>query len=174
MRYKLDGIGVDFDPSTTWVAPSADIVGNVKLGPGSSVWWNAVIRGDNELISVGARSNVQDGSVLHTDPGYPLMIGEDVTIGHMCMLHGCTIGDGSLIGIGSIILNGAKIGKNCLVGANSLVTENKEFEDGTMIIGSPAKAVKKLSPEQLEGMAQNSHWYVERAKLYASKLELDD
>lgn len=174
MRYKLDGVSVDYDADKTWVAPSADIIGRVKLEEDASVWWNAVIRGDNELITVGARSNVQDGSVLHTDPGYPLIIGEDVTIGHMCMLHGCTIGAGSLIGIGSIILNGAKIGKNCLVGANSLVTENKEFEDGTMIMGSPAKPIKKLSPEQLEGMAQNSHWYVERAKLYASKLELED
>lgn len=146
--YSLDGIA----PRTPengrfFVAKTAVVVGDVALGEDSSVWFNAVLRGDNERITIGDRSNVQDGCVLHTDPGFPLEIGPDCTLGHAAIVHGCVIGAGSLVGMGATILNGAKIGKSCLVGANALVTEGKEFPNFSMIIGSPAKAVKTLGPE---------------------------
>ena len=131
-----------------WIAPNAQLMGRIVLKEDVSIWWGAILRGDNDPITVGERSNVQDGSVLHTDEGTPLTIGEDVTIGHMVMLHGCSIGDGSLIGIGSIVLNGARIGKGCLVGANTLITEGKEFPDNSMIVGSPGRVLKTLTPEQ--------------------------
>ena len=143
-----------------WIAPNAVVAGHVILKKNASVWFGAVLRGDNEAITVGENSNVQDNSVLHTDFGSPLTIGSNVTIGHMVMAHGCTIGDGSLIGIGSIILNGAKIGKNCLVGAGALITEGKEFPDGSMILGSPAKVVRELAPEQAARMGAGSLSYV--------------
>ena len=155
-----------------WVADSADVIGNVELGDGANVWFGAVIRGDNlEPICIGQRSNIQDGSVLHADPGKPLFIGDDVTIGHKVMLHGCTIGDGSLIGIGAIVLNGARIGKGCLVGAGSLVTEGKEFPDGSMIMGSPAKVVRALSPEQSQGLRGIAAHYVDNAKRFTLGLK---
>ena len=132
MMYSLDGQKVDAHPES-WVAPTASVMGNVKLEKNASVWWGAVIRGDNDLITVGEGANIQDGSVLHTDSGYPMEIGKNVTIGHMVMLHGCTIGEGSLIGIGSVVLNGAKIGKGCLIGAKALITEGKEIPDLSLI-----------------------------------------
>src|SRR5580693_1925754 len=131
-----------------WIAPTATVVGHVILKKNASVWFGAVLRGDNDPVIVGENSNIQDNSVLHTDVGSPLTIGDNVTVGHMVMLHGCTIGDGALIGIGAVVLNGAKIGRNCLVGAGALITENKEFPDGTMILGAPAKVVRELAPEQ--------------------------
>ena len=143
-----------------WIAPNAVVAGHVILKKNASVWFGAVLRGDNEPIIIGENSNVQDNSVLHTDIGSPLTIGDNVTIGHMVMLHGCTIGDGTLIGIGSIVLNGAKIGKNCLVGAGALITEGKEFPDGTMILGSPAKVVRELAPEQAARMGMGALGYV--------------
>ncbi|MGH6971578.1 MAG: gamma carbonic anhydrase family protein [Caulobacteraceae bacterium] len=143
-----------------WIAPNAVVAGHVILKKNASIWFGAVLRGDNEAITVGENSNVQDNSVLHTDMGQPLTIGANVTVGHMVMLHGCTIGDGSLIGIGSVVLNGAKIGKNCLVGAGALVTEGKEFPDGSMILGSPAKVVRQLAPEQAARMGQGALHYV--------------
>lgn len=146
-----------------WVAPEATVLGRVALGAAASVWYGAVLRGDNDLITVGERSNVQDGSVLHTDHGIPLVLGDDVTIGHQVMLHGCTVGSGSLIGIQSVILNGARIGKNCLVGAKSLVTEGKEFPDGSLIMGSPAKVVRVLTPEQIQGLMASAAHYVQQA-----------
>ena len=149
--------------SGAWVADSATVLGRVELGDGASVWYGAVLRGDNEWIRVGASSNIQDGSVLHTDLGKPLTIGEGVTVGHQCTLHGCTIGDGSLIGIQAVVLNGARIGRHCLVGAGSLVTEGKEFPDGSMIMGSPAKLVRPLRPEELERLARSAAGYVENA-----------
>jgi len=152
--------------ATAWVAESADVMGKVTLGENASVWYGAVLRGDNDRITVGDNSNVQDGSVLHTDNGVPLTIGQNVTIGHQVMLHGCTIGDGSLVGIQSVILNGARIGKNCLVGAGALVTEGKEFPDGSMIIGSPAKAVRELSPEHIEGLRQSAQHYIDNARRF--------
>ena len=149
---------------TAWVADSAQVMGRVHLADGASVWYGAVLRGDNEWITIGARSNVQDGSVLHTDMGSPLTLGEDVTVGHQVMLHGCTVGNGSLIGIQAIVLNGAKIGKNCLVGAGSIVTEGKEFPDNSLIVGSPAKVVRELSPEQAARMRLAAMHYVENAQ----------
>jgi carbonic anhydrase/acetyltransferase-like protein (isoleucine patch superfamily) len=143
-----------------WIAPNAVVAGHVILKKNASVWFGAVLRGDNEPITIGENSNVQDNSVLHTDVGSPLTIGDNVTVGHMVMLHGCAIGDGSLIGIGSIVMNGAKIGKNCLVGAGALITEGKEFPDGMMILGSPAKAIRELTPEQIAHLGVGTRSYV--------------
>ena len=154
-----------------FVAPNATIIGNVRLQPEASVWFNCVIRGDNELIEIGPGSNVQDGSVLHTDPGFPLTIGRGVTVGHKVMLHGCTIGDNSLIGIGSTVLNGARIGSNCLVGASALITEGKSFPDGTVILGTPAKVVRELSDEEIAGLKETASHYVENAARYLASLQ---
>ena len=153
-----------------FIAETAVVIGNVLLKQNASVWFNAVIRGDNELITIGENSNVQDGSVLHTDPGWPLVIGSHVTIGHKAMLHGCTIGDGSLIGMKSVILNGAKIGRNCLIGANALVTEGKEIPDNSMVLGSPGKVVRDLTPEQIEGLRKSALHYVENARRFKADL----
>ena len=168
--FELDGNAPQLSEGA-WVAESAEVIGKVELHKNASVWPKVVIRGDNDLIQVGESSNVQDASVLHTDHGYPLLIGKHVTVGHKVMLHGCVIGDGSLIGIGAVILNGAKIGKNCLVGAGALVTEGKEFPDGSMIIGSPAKAIKTLSPEQIAGIEDIAGRYVKNAQRYIKSLK---
>lgn len=168
--YELDGICPRV-ADTAWVADNAQVIGDVRLEPGSSVWFGATLRGDTEPIVVGEGSNVQDGSVLHADVGYPLTLGRHVTVGHQVMLHGCTIGDESLIGIGAIVLNGAKIGRHCLVGAGALVTEGKEFPDGSMIIGSPAKAMRQLTPEQIEGLRRSARHYVENAERYRKGLK---
>lgn len=154
-----------------WIAPNAQVMGAVELKRNASVWWGCTLRGDNDPIVIGENSNVQDGSVLHTDEGVPLTIGANCTIGHMVMLHGCTIGDGSLIGIGSVILNNAKIGKNCLVGANTLITENKEFPDNSMIMGSPGRVIKTLSPERAAALALGAAHYVNNWKRYARDLQ---
>ncbi|MBB3892098.1 carbonic anhydrase/acetyltransferase-like protein (isoleucine patch superfamily) [Phenylobacterium haematophilum] len=153
-----------------WIAPNAAVVGRVILKKNASVWFGATIRGDNDPITIGENSNVQDGSVLHTDTGYPLTIGANVTVGHMVMLHGCTIGDGSLIGIGSIVLNGAKIGKNCLIGANCLITEGKEIPDNSLVMGAPGKVVREISPEQGKALAGGALHYVENWKRYRAGL----
>ena len=163
--YELDGTAPRVAASA-WVADSAQVMGNVVLGEDSSVWFGTVIRGDTETITIGRGSNIQDASVLHADIGKPLVVGENVTVGHQVMLHGCTIGDESLIGIGAIVLNGARIGKNCLVGAGSLVTEGKEFPDGSMIMGSPAKVVRQLSPEQIAGFKMSAQHYIENARRF--------
>jgi carbonic anhydrase/acetyltransferase-like protein (isoleucine patch superfamily) len=155
-----------------FVAESAVVIGNVLLRANASVWFNAVIRGDNELVTIGENSNVQDGSVLHTDPGWPLTIGGGVTIGHKAMLHGCTVGDNSLIGINAVVLNGAKIGRNCLIGANALVTEGKEIPDNSMVLGSPGKVVRELTPDQIEGLRQSALHYVENARRFKQELQL--
>ncbi|XHS77280.1 gamma carbonic anhydrase family protein [Burkholderiaceae bacterium UC74_6] len=156
---------------TAWVADSADVIGRVSLGEGVSIWFNAVLRGDSEHLSIGRGSNIQDGSVCHADHGFPLVVGEGVTVGHKVMLHGCTVGDGSLIGIGAVVLNGARIGRNCVVGAGALVTEGKEFPDGSLIIGSPAKAVKELRPEQLAGLPLSAAHYTANGQRYAAELK---
>ncbi len=163
--YELDGVAPR-QAASAWVADSAQVMGNVVLGDDSSVWFHAVIRGDTETITVGRGSNVQDGAVLHADIGIPLVIGQNVTVGHQVMLHGCTIGDESLIGIGAVVLNGARIGKNCLVGAGALVTEGKAFPDGSMIIGSPAKGVRQLTPEQIAGLKMSAQHYIDNARRY--------
>jgi carbonic anhydrase/acetyltransferase-like protein (isoleucine patch superfamily) len=153
-----------------WVADSAQVIGNVELAENANVWFGAILRGDTELLRIGKGSNVQDGSVVHADVGYPVTLGENVTVGHQVMLHGCTVGDGSLIGIQAVVLNGAKIGKHCLVGAGALVTEGKEFPDGSMIIGAPAKVVRQLTPEQIEGLQRSAAHYVENARRFRAGL----
>jgi carbonic anhydrase/acetyltransferase-like protein (isoleucine patch superfamily) len=168
--YELDGVAPQVADSA-WVADSGQVMGNVVLGEDSSVWFGAVLRGDTETITVGRGSNVQDASVLHADHGFPLVIGERVTVGHQVMLHGCTIGDESLIGIGAVVLNGVNIGKHCLVGAGSLVTEGKSFPDGSMILGSPAKVVRQLSPEQIEGLKRSAQHYMDNARRYRQGLK---
>ena len=168
--YQLDDLKPAIHDSA-WVADSAQVMGSVTLSEDSSVWFGVVARGDTETITVGKGSNVQDNSVLHADHGMPLIIGENVTVGHQVMLHGCTIGDGSLIGIQAVVLNGAKIGKNCLVGAGALVTEGKEFPDGCMILGSPAKAVRQLSDAQIEGLKMSAQHYMDNARRYKAGLK---
>jgi carbonic anhydrase/acetyltransferase-like protein (isoleucine patch superfamily) len=154
-----------------WVADSAQVIGHVELAEDASVWFGAILRGDTELLRIGKGSNVQDGSVLHADIGFPLTLGENVTVGHQVMLHGCAVGDGSLIGIQAVVLNGARIGKHCLVGAGALVTEGKEFPDGSMIIGSPAKVVRQLTPEQIAGLQHSAEHYVANAKRFKAGLK---
>ena len=154
-----------------WVADSAQVIGRVWLGEHASVWYGAVLRGDNDPIRIGARSNVQDGSVLHTDIGSPLTLGDDVTIGHQVMLHGCSIGDGSLIGIHAVVLNGAQIGRNCLVGAGSVVTEGKVFPDGSLIVGSPARLVRVLDDAHIARMRSGAAHYLHNARRHAAQLK---
>lgn len=169
MIYSLDGRNPRLGRNV-FVAPNATVVGDVELGDDVSIWFGAVLRGDVERLTIGSRSNVQDNSVLHSDPGSPLTLGENVTVGHAVILHGCTIGDGTLIGMGASILNDARIGRNCLVGANALITEGKVFEDGTLIIGSPARAARPLTPEELARMAGSAGRYVERGRIYQKGL----
>lgn len=156
-----------------WIAPNATVIGTVVLENNVSIWFNVVIRGDNDVITIGENSQVQDGSVLHCDPGVPLTIGRNVSIGHMAMLHGCTIGDGSLIGIKSVIMNGAVIGKNCLIGANTLVAEGKTIPDGSLVIGSPGKVVRQLSAEEIANIKGFADHYVERFKLFRAGLKAE-
>ena len=150
----------------SWVAPNAIIIGKVKLEKNSSIWFNAVLRGDIEKIVIGENSNIQDGSVLHTDPGCPLTIGKGVTVGHMVMLHGCEISDDTLIGIGSTILNKAKIGKNSIIGANTLVTENKTIPDNSLVLGSPGKVIRKVTDDEIKVIRENAKHYVKNSKRY--------
>lgn len=157
--------------ASAYVAESAELIGAVRIAEGASVWSGVTLRGDNEPISIGRNSNVQEGSVLHTDIGFPLVVGEGVTVGHQAMLHGCTVGDGALIGIKAVVLNGATIGRNCLVGAGALVTEGKEFADGQLILGSPAKAVRALSAADIERIRAGMQGYVERAQHYKRTLQ---
>ena len=159
---------------TAWVADTAQIIGDVRLGAGASVWFNTVLRGDNELILIGKDSNVQDGAVMHTDMGYPLTLGTGVTIGHNAMLHGCTVGDYSLIGINAVILNGAKIGKHCIIGANSLIGEGKQIPDGSLVMGSPGKVVRDLTDEQKKLLEASAAHYVKNGQRYARDLQVQD
>ncbi|MCY4312131.1 MAG: gamma carbonic anhydrase family protein [Gammaproteobacteria bacterium] len=166
MIYTLQDRPAPEIAESSYIADSADIIGWVSIGEESSIWFNAVLRGDNELIRIGNRSNVQDCSVMHTDPGFPIEIEGDVTVGHSTMLHGCKVGRGSLIGIGSVILNNAVIGQDCLVGAGSLITENRSFPDRTLILGSPAKAVRELRDEEIHGLRIASQSYVNKIPRY--------
>jgi carbonic anhydrase/acetyltransferase-like protein (isoleucine patch superfamily) len=167
--YELDGKAPQLGDGA-WVADSAQVIGAVELAADASVWFGAVVRGDTETIRIGRNSNVQDLSVLHADIGMPLTIGDNVTVGHQVMLHGCTIGDGSLIGIQAVVLNGAKIGRNCIVGAGSVVTEGKEFPDNSLIIGAPAKVVRTLDDAAAKKLAQSAEHYVENAHRFARGL----
>jgi carbonic anhydrase/acetyltransferase-like protein (isoleucine patch superfamily) len=170
MRYALDGLRLETEGEDWWVAPNAVLIGRVKLEAEASVWWGAVLRGDNEPITIGQRSNVQDGCIFHTDPGFPLTVGPDVTVGHMAMLHGCTVGEGCLIGIGAVILNGAKVGKNCLIGARALVGEGKEIPDNSLVMGMPGKIVGEVRPEQAERIRRGTAKYVQNWKRYRAGL----
>ncbi|MDO5288114.1 MAG: gamma carbonic anhydrase family protein [Pseudomonadota bacterium] len=168
--YELDGVAPQVD-ATAWIADSAQVMGNVHLGAEASVWFGCVLRGDTDTITIGEGSNIQDLSVLHADIGQPLTVGRHVTVGHKVMLHGCTIGDESLIGIGAVVLNGARIGKNCLVGAGALVTEGKTFADGSVIMGAPARVVRQLTPEQIEGLRESARHYIENARRFRATLK---
>ena len=168
--YEVDGKAPQVDASA-WIAESAQVMGSVRLGAEASVWFGCVLRGATETLTIGEGSNIQDLSVLHADRGLPLAIGKRVTVGHKVMLHGCTIGDESLIGIGAVVLNGAKIGKHCLVGAGALVTEGKEFADGSLIVGTPARVVRQLTPEQIEGLRQSAQHYIDNARLFRKSLK---
>ncbi len=169
--YVIDGMKPDLPENDDyWVAPNAQVMGNVILRPNVSIWFGAVLRGDNDPIEIGENSNIQDATVIHTDYGSPVSIGKDVTIGHKCVLHGCTIGDNSLIGIGSIILNNTKIGKNCLIGANTLIAENKNIPDGSMVLGGPGRVVRQLTDEQIKLIKASADHYVENWKRFARTL----
>ncbi len=174
MRYALGDVEVRTEGDAYWIAPSAVVIGDVRLGRNASIWWNCVVRGDTETITIGENVNVQDGSVLHADPGYPLTLEKNVSVGHMVMLHGCTIGEGSLIGIGSIILNGTRIGRNCLIGANTLIAENKEIPDGSMVLGSPGKVIRQLGEEQQADLRRIADHYVKNHQRYKRELRAMD
>ena len=170
--YSLDGVAVETPgPDAFWVAPNATLVGRVILRRNASVWFNAVLRGDNEPIIVGEGSNVQDGAVLHTDMGSPLTIGREVTVGHLAMLHGCEVGDGSLIGIGAVVLNGARIGRGCLIGAKALVGEDKVIPDGAVVLGAPGRVVRTLEAEARETLRLGAAHYVQNWRRYAKGLQ---
>ncbi|MFV0473242.1 MAG: gamma carbonic anhydrase family protein [Pikeienuella sp.] len=154
-----------------WIAPGARVMGDVRIGSGVGVWFNAVLRGDNERIEIGDGSNVQDGVVMHTDIGFPLTVGKNCTIGHQAILHGCEIGDGSLVGMGATVLNGAKIGRNCLIGANALVTEGKEFPDGSLIVGAPARVARALDEAAIAGLAESARHYQENMRRFRKGLK---
>lgn len=173
MKYRLGEARVEAHASS-WIAPGATVVGKVRLQADASVWFGAVLRGDNELIDIGEGSNVQDGSVMHTDPGQPLTLGKGVTVGHNAMLHGCQVGDYSLIGINAVVLNGARIGKHCLIGANTLIPEGKEIPDGSLVMGSPGKVVRELTDEQKRRLEASAAHYVANARRYAQELAEQD
>jgi carbonic anhydrase/acetyltransferase-like protein (isoleucine patch superfamily) len=170
--YAIDGVEPRFeDRDSNWVAPDATLIGNITLGRNVGIWFGTVVRGDNEKISIGEDSNVQEHTIMHTDPGFPLTIGKGCTIGHRAMLHGCMIGDNSLIGMGAIVLNGAKIGRNSLVGAGALVTEGKEFPDNSLIVGSPAKAIRALDDAAVERLRKSAAHYVANGKRFKAGLK---
>ncbi|PHO03929.1 gamma carbonic anhydrase family protein [Rhodobacteraceae bacterium 4F10] len=167
--YQLDGVSPDIEEDS-WVAPDANVIGNVRLEEGASVWFGCTIRGDNETIVIGKGSNVQENTVMHTDPGCPLTIGEGCTIGHKAMLHGCTIGENSLIGMGATVLNGAKIGKNCLIGAGALVTEGKVIPDGSLVMGAPGKVVRTLDEAAINGLRGSALHYQQNMRRFRAGL----
>ncbi len=168
--YSLDGDAPQID-DTAWVAPGAHVIGKVTLAPGSSVWFGTTIRGDNEPITIGENSNVQENCVLHTDLGFPLNVGDGVTVGHKAMLHGCTIGENSLIGMGATVLNGARIGKDCLIGAGALVTEGKDIPDGSLVVGAPGKVVRQLDDAAIEKLRASALNYRDNARRFRDGLQ---
>lgn len=171
MIYELDGLAPEI-AEDAWVAPDANVIGRVKLGARASVWFGCTIRGDNEQIEIGDGTNIQENCVFHTDLGFPLTLGANVTVGHKAMLHGCTVGEGSLIGMGATVLNGAKIGKNCLIGAGALVTEGKEIPDGSMVLGAPGKVVRELDAATIKGLYASAIHYQQNAARFAKGLKL--
>ncbi|MEH6565254.1 MAG: gamma carbonic anhydrase family protein [Halopseudomonas sp.] len=173
MKYSLGNDRVEM-ADDAWIADSAAVIGKVKLEAGANVWFSAVIRGDVEQITVGEHSNVQDGAVMHADHGVPLVLGKGITVGHNAMLHGCTVGDYSLIGINAVVLNGAKIGKHCIIGANSLIPEGKEIPDGSLVMGSPGKVVKTLNEQQKKMLELSAAHYVQNAKRFREQLQVQE
>jgi len=171
MIYALGDDRPELAEAAHFIAPNATVIGKVRLAQGASIWFGAVLRGDNDWIHIGRDSNVQDGAILHTDPGMPLTVGAGVTVGHRAMLHGCTIGDGSLIGIGSTVLNRARIGRHCLLGAHALVTENKEFPDGVLILGAPARIARELSAEERQQLSAAADIYSKHSRHYRQSLQ---
>lgn len=171
MLYALEGYEPQLEDSSVWVAESATVIGRVRLMRNSSVWFNAVLRGDCDDIEIGQGSNVQDGAILHTDAGFRLTLGQDVTVGHLAMLHGCSVGDGSLIGLQATVLNGAKIGANCLIGAKALVTEGKEIPEGSLVVGAPGKVVRALTSQEIESLRHSSAHYVQNARRFRAGLK---
>jgi carbonic anhydrase/acetyltransferase-like protein (isoleucine patch superfamily) len=171
MIYTLEDRAPRFLGPDYFIADSAAVIGSVTLHPNASIWFNCVVRGDTDELIIGENSNIQDGSVLHTDPGIKLRVGRDVTVGHMVMLHGCEIGDNTLVGIKSVVLNGAKIGRNCIIGANTLITEGKEIPDGSLVIGSPGKVVRPLTPPEVKMITLSAQHYVENARRYRQHLK---
>ncbi|MCB1387442.1 MAG: gamma carbonic anhydrase family protein [Nitratireductor sp.] len=169
--YSLDGVEPDRSAGFSWIAPSAAVIGKVVIGEGVGIWFGAAIRGDEETITIGNRTNIQENCVLHTDPGFPLVIGEGCTIGHKAMIHGCTIGDNTLIGMGATVLNGAKIGNNCLVGAGALVTEGKEIPDNSLVVGMPGKVIRQLDAAAIEALRQSARHYEANAMRFARGLK---
>ena len=174
MNIDLGDKKIQTDGDNFWIAPGATVIGEVILSKDASIWFNAVLRADNEPIYIGEGSNVQDGAIIHTDPGMPCRVGKMVTVGHMAMLHGCTVGDGSLIGIGSVVLNGAKIGKNCIIGSKALVTEGMEVPDGSMVLGIPGKVKKTLNEEEQRIVSIGAEHYIENYKKYKKLMNKDE
>ena len=172
MKYSFEGHKV-VCKGDYWIAPDAIVIGSVVLEPNVSVWFGCIVRGDDDTITIGENSQLQDGCVLHVDPGFPVTIGKNVSVGHMAMLHGCTIGDGSLIGIKAVILNGAKVGRNCLIGANTLIAEGKEIPDGSLVVGSPGKVVRRLSEEEIKQVLGAADSYSKQFKHYRAGLKAD-
>ena len=171
MIYSLGERRPELAGDEHFIAENATVIGSVRLGHQSSIWFNVVVRGDNDWITIGEGSNVQDGSVLHTDPGIPLTIGKGVVVGHLVMLHGCNIGDNTLIGIKAIVMNGAKIGRNCIIGANTLIAENKEIPDGSLVLGSPGRIVRQLTPPEIQVITVSAQHYVQNAQRYLKSLK---
>ena len=174
MKYSLGGKEVKLVGEGHFIAPNAAVIGDVTMHENSSVWFSCVLRGDAERLEIGAGSNIQDGAVIHADPGFPTIVGKNVTVGHSAMLHGCTIGDGTLVGINAVVLNGAKVGKGCLIGAHALVTEGMEIPDGSMVLGSPAKVVRHLDEESQLLLRHNADHYVGNARRYVETLEAQE
>jgi carbonic anhydrase/acetyltransferase-like protein (isoleucine patch superfamily) len=171
MLYSLEKLQPDFRGQNHFIADNATVIGSVVLENNASIWFNAVIRGDSDLITIGENSNIQDGSVLHTDPGIPLTIGKNVTVGHLVMLHGCSVGDNTLIGIKAVVLNGAKIGRNCVIGANTLIPERKEIPDGSLVVGSPGRVIRQLTDIEIQTITLSAAHYVENSRRYLKNLK---
>jgi carbonic anhydrase/acetyltransferase-like protein (isoleucine patch superfamily) len=169
--FSLGERKVVFHGEEWFIAENATVIGTVVMHNQASIWFNTIVRGDSEIITIGERTNLQDSCVLHADPGIPLTLGKNVSVGHKAMLHGCTVGDGSLVGIGAIVMNHSVIGSRCLIGAGALITEGKTFPDGVLILGSPAKVVRELKPEEKEALLRNAETYVRRSKIYREKLK---
>ena len=164
--YRLEELQVELPGDDFYIAPSADLIGKVRLLPGASIWFGAVLRGDNEWIEIGTNSNIQDGCVIHTDMGYPMTLGEDCTVGHRAVLHGCTIGRNTLIGIGAILLNGCTVGENCIVGAGAIITEGKTIADNSLVIGAPGRVMRSVKPEEVTGIAASAKHYAENGRRF--------